>query len=253
MAAIDNAEKVGWKVTADKLLAIVANANVPALLNILRTEDALGALEGVALDELGLQGVEELRFVEKAAREIAGLLAGDATLKIDLTIARGLDYYTGTVVETRLHEAPELGSVCSGGRYENLTASLGKKVLPGVGLSIGLSRLLSWLLTQGEYAQLGATPARVLVACQDEGLRGYYSEISRRLRGAGLAVEQHTGAQALGTQLKNAAKRGIDWAVLANAEDAAALRVQVKNLATGEQDAVDLKDILHYFEKCTKN
>lgn len=254
MKLIDDAEKVGWEKT-EKLLQEKAgiDANKAAkLVAVLRETDALAAVPANELDEAGKVGFDELKSVLEMAK---GMLppALQNVLKADLSIARGLDYYTGTVVETRLHAAPELGSICSGGRYENLTASLGKKVLPGVGLSIGLSRLLAWLLSQEPYASLGATPARVFIACQDEALRGYYSEVARTLRGAGWSVEQHTGGQALGTQLKNADKRGIEWAVLANADDAAAGKLQVKNLYSGEQQTIDKNDILSFFEKCTKN
>ena len=248
---IDDAEKVGWEKTQMLLQEKAGTAADKAkkLCAVLRAEEAVPSAE---LDEEGRIGFEELQTVLALTRDMLPEALHPA-LAADLSIARGLDYYTGTVVETRLHAAPELGSICSGGRYENLTASLGKKVLPGVGLSIGLSRLMSWLLGQADYAALGATPATVFVACQDEALRGYYSEIARMLRDAGISVEQHTGEQKLGTQMKNADKRGIAWGILANAEDAEARQVQVKNLQTGEQQAIVLHDILSFFENCTKN
>ena len=161
---------------------------------------------------------------------------------LNFSIARGLDYYTGTVVETRLTAAPELGSIMSGGRYDDLAGSLGKKKLPGVGISIGISRLASWLLAKPGYA-LGATPARVLVACQDDSLLAHYAELAQRLRAQGIAVEQSLGGMALGTQLKNADKRGIAHAVIVGDKEHADGTALVKNLATGEQRVVKVRDI----------
>jgi histidyl-tRNA synthetase len=158
-----------------------------------------------------------------------------AHVKFDPTIARGLDYYTGTVVETVLSDAPQLGSICSGGRYDNLAESLSARSLPGVGISIGLSRLATWLMGQPAFAEGPATPARVVVTCQDPECLPYYTQVAAALRAAGHNVEQVLAPQSLGTQLKNAAKRGIIHAVMANAEEAAAATLQVKNLHSGAQ------------------
>ncbi len=247
---IDDVEKVGWEKTLAGLAAFSCN-EAEALMELMRAPDPLGAIQRKinfdnAPPEL-VAGYTELQTVLDLARAMAGIDAQNPLLVADLTIARGLDYYTGTVVETRLHAAPELGSICSGGRYENLTASLGKKTMPGVGISIGLSRLCAWMLAQPAY-QLAATPAHIFVACQDETLLPHTSRLAQEWRAHGLAVEQHLGGQNLGTQLKNAAKRGLTHAVIVGQQEAANGMVVVKNLTTGDQQTCPASDISKYLK-----
>lgn len=243
---IDDAEKVGW----DKTKVLLAEAAPEAkgklddLVALLRDEEPLKAVGGLQLNPLGAEGFDELQTVISLARTMAGLSGASRTVVADLTIARGLDYYTGTVLETRLHPAPELGSIMSGGRYENLTASLGKKTMPGVGIGIGISRFASWLLGQPGYAGLAAGPATVLVACQDEKLLAHYASVAQELRSAGLRVEQSYGGQNLGTQLKNADKRGVAYAVIIGESERASGMAVVKNLSSGEQRACALGELV---------
>ncbi|MFZ2586653.1 MAG: histidine--tRNA ligase [Alphaproteobacteria bacterium] len=237
---IDDAEKIGWDKTLAGLRAFSCN-EAEALVELLRDPNPLDAIKRkINFDKV--EGYAELTTVLALARTMAGLPEGDTTIQPDLTIARGLDYYTGTVVETKLHAAPELGSICSGGRYDNLTASLGKKTMPGVGISIGISRLCAWMLTQPAY-QLPATPARVLVACQDESLLAHYAHVAATLRAAGIATEQALGG-ALGTQLKNAAKRGVAFAVIIGQPEYATGEALVKNLATTDQTKTPLAEVV---------
>lgn len=242
---IDDAEKVGWDKTLKDLASFSCN-EAEALVELLRAPAPLEAItRTIQFDKLkghaeGLvEGFGELQTVLKLARAMAGLSEEDQTLVADLTIARGLDYYTGTVVETRLHSAPELGSICSGGRYDNLTASLGKKVMPGVGISIGLSRLCAWMLTQPAY-QLPATPARVIVLCQDEALLPYYAELAANLRAAGVSTEQSLGGKRGDNQLKNAIKRGVAKAILVGDVERENKTMIIKDLVTGIQQVVEV-------------
>lgn len=248
---IDDAEKVGWRVTEENLVtkAGMSTDNARKTVEFLRLD--MFQMETWAKGDVpGPLAQEGARELEQVVTLALNLLPQNLHkhLKYDLTIARGLDYYTGTVVETRLHAAPELGSICSGGRYENLTSSLGKKQIPGVGVSIGLTRLLTWLLTQEPYASTPASPATILVACQDEALRGNYAAFAQSMRNDGHNVEVHPGGQALGTQLKNAAKRGITYALIANVDDIALRQVQLKNLTTGEQTTVALDDLPNHLK-----
>lgn len=214
---IDDAEKAGWETTATELVKLHDCGEVEMLLDILKTPQDLGALAKRIQNPLVQEGALELDYVLKLARNMAGIDAQDTRIQADLTIARGLDYYTGTVVETRLHAAPQLGSIMSGGRYDNLTESLSKKKLPGVGISIGLSRLLAYLLTLPEY-QLAATPADYFVACTDADRQTETTELATALRAQGYKVEQQLGAQPLGKQLQNAEKRGLVHAVIPGAD-----------------------------------
>ncbi len=233
---IDDAEKIGWEKTAALLAGLAAGAKVEALIAVLR---APAPLEAIPADAGVDDALAELRTVITQARTMAGLKDGDTSIRPDLIIARGLDYYTGTVVETTLAAAPELGSICSGGRYENLAASLGKKAFPGVGLSIGLSRLLSWLLLQEPYASLPLSPANVVVACQDPTLMMHYAEVAALLRNDGIATEMALGG-ALGTQLKNADKKGIRFAVIIGQAEFDAQTAVVKDLQAGTQNVAPL-------------
>ncbi|RYG60619.1 MAG: histidine--tRNA ligase, partial [Alphaproteobacteria bacterium] len=142
---IDDLEKVSAEEAVKRLTEINGSANVQALLTHIKTTD-FSTL--TSLNDMAQEGLTELQAVLATLNQ---LLPNSTTLVADLTIARGLDYYTGTVAETRLHAAPELGSICSGGRYDNLTASLSDRNLPGVGVSIGVSRLAAWLMDQPPY------------------------------------------------------------------------------------------------------
>ncbi len=250
MKVIDDLEKVAPEVAHERLVAIAREnmapeAKVGALLDLLRAEDGLAALAQVDLPEVGQVGLASVQQVLGLAKTLAGLAKEDRSIRLDLSIVRGLDYYTGTVVETKLLDAPELGSVCSGGRYENLTASLGGNQLPGVGMSFGLSRLMVHLLGLPEYANVAATPALVGVTCQNEAALPAYAALAQSLRTAGLNVEQCLGG-ALGTQIKNLAKRGVVWAVMANADELAAGTVQLKHLPSGAQTLVPVAELAEH-------
>ncbi len=190
----------------------------------------------VSGSDLGEQGVERL------AEILAGVAsAGVAAERIclDVSIARGLDYYTGTVFETFLDDLPAIGSVCSGGRYDELTATYGKRDLPGIGASLGLDRLLAAMETLGMIAPV-RTPAAVLVAFFDAQRMGDYLQLAAQLRSAGVGVEFYPEPRKLGQQLKYADQRGFRLAVIAGSREFEAGQCQVKDLQTGESQLCSL-------------
>ena len=204
--------------------------------------DALCAAHGIASDSeayaLARQGLDTLAMiVDEAARIRPGSVIAD------LKIARGLDYYTGSVYETFLDGAASLGSVCSGGRYDNL-ASQGSRTYPGVGLSIGLSRLVSYMLhTAGAHANR-VSPACVLVAVWNEADRAASNRIAGELRARGIAADVAPTAAKLGKQIKYADKLGIPYVWFpADATDAVDGQAadEVKNIVTGEQTPADAR------------
>lgn len=203
--------------------------------------DALCAKHGIATDSdayaLARQGLDTLAMiVDEAARIRPGSVIAD------LKIARGLDYYTGSVYETFLEGADSLGSICSGGRYDNL-ASQGSKRYPGVGLSIGLSRLVSYMLhTAGAHASR-ISPAAVMVAVWNEDDRPAANAIANQLRSRGIAADVAPTAAKLGKQIKYADKLGIPymWFPAAASEDGEAKGDEVKNIITGDQCPADAK------------
>lgn len=201
--------------------------------------DALCAKHGIAKESdayaLARQGLDTLAMiVDEAARIRPGSVIAD------LKIARGLDYYTGSVYETFLDGAASLGSICSGGRYDNL-ASQGNRKYPGVGLSIGLSRLVSYMLhTVGAHASR-VSPAAVLVAVWNEADRADSNAIANELRARDIAADVAPTAAKLGKQIKYADKLGIPYVWFpADRSDPAAVD-EVKNIVTGEQTPADAK------------
>ena len=154
---------------------------------------------------------------------------------IDLTIARGLDYYTGTVYETKMIDCPEIGSICSGGRYDDLASFYTNKKLPGVGISIGLTRLFYVLEDMGYLNEDFLTsPADVLVIPMSDDMSFAISAASM-LRDYGMRTQLYTEKKKLGAKLTYAAKLGIPFALIIGEDEIAANTVTVKNLATGEQ------------------
>ena len=156
----------------------------------------------------------------------------------DLKIARGLDYYTGSVYETFLEGASDLGSICSGGRYDNL-ATQGNRKYPGVGLSIGLSRLVSYMLHRAGATASRMSPACVLVAVWDEENRGDSNAIANTLRSRGIAADVAPTAAKLGKQIKYADKLGIPYVWFPNENPENDGSDEVKNIITGDQRPAD--------------
>ena len=182
-------------------------------------------------------GVTELATVISGVRNLG---VSENRFCIDLSIARGLDYYTGTVYETTLlgHEA--LGSICSGGRYEELVGTFLGEKMPGVGISIGLTRLISRLLKAGIINTLSATPAQVMVVNMQPDLMPLYLEVSQNLRRAGINVVTNFDKRPLGKQFQLADKQGIQFCVIIGSEEAAAQKSSLKDLKSGEQIEVPL-------------
>jgi histidyl-tRNA synthetase len=172
------------------------------------------------------EGLDELATVVAACADVEGV-----RVTADLRIARGLDYYTGTVFETRMRGQEQLGSVCSGGRYDEL-ASDGKRTYPGVGISLGLSRLLVPLVADG-LTSTRAVPSAVLVAVADEQSRAESDALAQRLRRRGIATEVAPAAQKFGKQIRTAERRGIPFVLFPGEPPS------VKDIRSGDQVDVD--------------
>jgi histidyl-tRNA synthetase len=154
-------------------------------------------------------------------------------LVLDPTITRGLDYYTGIVFETFLTDLPQIGSVCSGGRYDDLAGLYTKEQLPGVGASIGLDRLMAGLEELG-LAGAETRGPDAIVLCLDENLMAHYHRIAETLRAAGLHTEVFPESKKLGQQFAFAEKKGVPAAILCGESEFAVNTVNVRNLATRE-------------------
>ncbi len=195
--------------------------------------EVIAALEGYAgrndMFDLGLQ---ELKAV---TANLSAFGVPEANFAVDLTIARGLDYYTGTVYETTLLDHPEIGSVCSGGRYDNLAGYYIDKALPGVGISIGLTRLFYVLDEQGLLnPALPTAPADALVLPMTENAAAAIS-LAETLRASGLKVQFYGEQKKFKQKMAYANKLGVPFAVLLGEDEIAANVCSVKNMLTGEQ------------------
>lgn len=204
--------------------------------------DRLEAL--LAGSEIGQLGVSRLRELCQVAGH-AGVPV--ERVQLDVSIARGLDYYTGTIYETFLTDLPGIGSVCSGGRYDNLAALFTKEKLPGVGASLGLDRLLAAMEELGLVAQT-STPAQVLVTCFDADRIGDYCRIGRVLRQAGISTEVFPDAKKVGQQFKYADRKGFCIALVAGSNEFANGVWQVKNLKTTQQSEVPEAELVSHIQ-----
>ena len=204
--------------------------------------DVLAALEGYAgRHELFDQGLSELKTV---TAYLADFGVPEENFAVDLTIARGLDYYTGTVYETTLLDHPEIGSVCSGGRYDNLAEYYTDRQLPGVGISIGLTRLFYVLGEQGLLnPQLPTAPADVLILPMTQDLTPAI-RLATRLRSAGVRTQLYTEQKKFKAKMNYADKLGVPYVVFLGDDEIAAGQVACKDMTSGEQTKLSFEDTL---------
>ena len=201
--------------------------------------DALAGYQG--RHELFDQGLEELNTV---TRYLSAFGVPEENFAVDLTIARGLDYYTGTVYETTLLDHPEIGSVCSGGRYDNLAEYYTDRQLPGVGISIGLTRLFYVLGEQGLLnPQLPTAPADVLILPMTQDLTPAI-RLATRLRSAGVRTQLYTEQKKFKAKMNYADKLGVPYVVFLGDDEIAAGQVACKDMTSGEQTKLSFEDTL---------
>ena len=241
LRVVDKIDKIGPDRVAAELVGTVGTTRAQAeaalrLATVTGTEPddlrarVLAALDGAEPGELLTSGLDELEaLLRTAARRRPGALVAD------LKIARGLDYYTGTVYESFMAGHEDLGSVCSGGRYDSL-ASTGRRTFPGVGISIGLSRLLSRVTGAGLVEVSRAVPTAVLVAVTDEDHRAASDAAADTLRARGIAADVAPTAAKFGKQIRFADKRGIPFVWFTGADGASD---SVKDIRSGEQVDAD--------------
>ena len=242
MRTVDKLDKIG----AEKVKAILVEdcgltaAHADEILKFIAitgtNAEVLAALRGYAgRNEIFDKGLEELTAV---TANLAAFGVPEANFAVDLTIARGLDYYTGTVYETTLLDHPEIGSVCSGGRYDDLAGYYTEKQLPGVGISIGLTRLFYVLDEQGLLnPELPSAPADALVLPMTADPAPAIA-LAEQLRGAGVRVQLYGEQKKFKQKMSYADKIGVPYAVLLGEDEIAAGKCSVKDMRTGEQVTV---------------
>ena len=247
MRTVDKLDKIGPDKVRELLCADDIGLTAAQADEILRfiairgsNGDVLSALEGYRGRHLLFdQGLEELTTVVKY---LSAFGVPEENFAVDLTIARGLDYYTGTVYETTMLDHPEIGSICSGGRYDNLAEYYTDKQLPGVGISIGLTRLFFVLEDQGylNSAMLTA-PADVLVLPMTDDLAPAIA-FAAALRQAGIRTQLYTEQKKFKQKLSYADKLSIPFVAFLGEDEAASGTVSVKTMATGEQVSLSTAD-----------
>ncbi len=240
--AVDKLDKIGAQGVAAEIVRVaeVSEAVAARVLEVFEAASDLDALDAV-LAEAGTSGEKRERSVGRL-REVFGLVeaAGFAgKLRFDASIARGLDYYTGIIYETRLTDprVASIGAVMSGGRYDHLIGMFGKTEVPAVGISLGLDRLLAALRELG-LASDGRVGADVFFAMFDPSDEPAAMALASSLRAAGVSVELATERGKLGKQLKAADRRGCRLAVVVAPSEREAGEVMLKNLQSGEQQRV---------------
>ena len=242
MRTVDKLDKIGPEkvkaiLTGDLTVAPSDADEILKFIAISGGNDAvLSALEGYrGRNEIFDQGLEELNTV---VRYLADFGVPAENFAVDLTIARGLDYYTGTVYETTLLDHPEIGSVCSGGRYDNLAEYYTDRQLPGAGISIGLTRLFYVLGEQGMLnPDLPTAPADVLILPMTEDLSAAIS-LATQLRQAGIRTQIQAERKKFKQKLSYADKLSIPYAAFLGEDEIQQNKVTVKDLTTGQQQTV---------------
>ena len=235
------AEKVGVLLTEDCGLSAEQAAEILKFIAITGSNaEVLSALEGYrGRNEVFDAGLDELTAVTKY---LAAFGVPEANFAVDLTIARGLDYYTGTVYETTMLDHPEIGSICSGGRYDNLAEYYIDKQLPGVGISIGLTRLFYVLGEQGMLNDaLNTAPADVLVLPMTQDL-GPAIAAATALREQGIRTQIYGEQKKFKAKMSYADKLGIPYVIFLGEDEIAAGKCSVKTLATGEQVTLTVEE-----------
>lgn len=235
MRTIDKLEKIGPEKVRELLVNdyAVSPTTAQQLLNLLSSDEPMAQLEALrGKSDLFDLGVDELSTVVKS---MSAFGVPVDHYKVDLTIARGLDYYTGTVYETAMLDHPEIGSICSGGRYDNLAEYYTNKQLPGVGISIGLTRLF-FVLEDQKYLNdaLLTAPADVLILPMTEDFAPAIA-LATQLRASGIRTQLYTENKKFKQKIGYADKLGIPYVVFLGEDEIQSGKAAVKDMASGEQ------------------
>ena len=254
MRTVDKLDKIGAEKVRDLLTAEDIGLTEDQAGEILTfisiqgsNQQVLSALESYrGRNKVFDQGLDELHTVVKY---LSAFGVPEKNFAVDLTIARGLDYYTGTVYETTMLDHPEVGSVCSGGRYDNLAEYYTDKQLPGVGISIGLTRLFYVLQEQGMLNEaLNSAPADALILPMTGDL-GPAAALATQLRQAGVRTQLYTEQKKFKQKMTYADRIGVPYVLFLGDDEIAQGTVSVKDMATGEQVALLAAEAAEYLQK----
>jgi len=248
LRSIEKLEKIGDSGVRAELKELgLPESTVDKILSFIKIqgsdEEKLEALKALDItNEIFREGIEELETVIEYVKSFG---VPEKNYMIDLTIARGLDYYTGTVYETFLDDYPEIGSVCSGGRYDNLAEFYTIQKLPGVGISIGLTRLFYQLKEAGLLeGDAPSTLTKVLVVPMDETCNEYSIKVANILREEGIVSEVHFEEAKVGKKLNYANKLDIPYVILIGEDEIRRQMVSLKDMKTGDQELITIEEAI---------
>ena len=246
MRIIDKIEKIGPEKVAEELEELqVSQEAIRKILDFIQitgnNDEKIAQLEKMIVQEGELQqGIQELKFVVQHVRALG---VPEENFQIELSIARGLDYYTGTVYETFLNEYRSLGSICSGGRYDNLAEYYTDKKLPGVGVSIGITRLFYQLNELQALKQYKENMADVLIIPMVEDIKPCLP-IATKLRENKIATQIYLEDKKIKAKLKYADKLHIPYVIFIGEDEIQNQKVTLKNMTTGEQQTIGIEEAI---------
>ena len=248
LRSIDKLEKQGEEAVIEEMSQLGISAEkigkIISFIKIAGTNDEIiSSLRNLGIsNSIFNSGVADL---DSVAKSILTLGVPGNYFRIDLSIARGLDYYTGTVYETILNDYPEIGSVCSGGRFDDLAEYYTDKKLPGVGISIGLTRLF-YKLKEAGLIKLGqATPSQVLISQFNSSYIKYCLEIATKLRHNGINTEIYFESDKIGKQIKYADKLKIPFVIIVGESEVKEKKISLKIMKNGEQLSLSIDDAIN--------
>lgn len=250
--ALDKLDKIGEegvkKEMIEKGIAEAAINKVQALFNFTGSfEDKLTELRlMLASSEEGLKGVDELAFVGAEVQKI-GLQS--ANLNLDVTLARGLNYYTGAIFEVGAPESVQMGSIGGGGRYDDLTGIFGLKDMSGVGISFGLDRIYLVMEELNLFPETVSTASKVIFFNMGEQEMSYAIQAAMQLREAGIKAEIYPDKVKIDKQFKFADKKGIPYAVTVGAQEIEEQNYALKNLVTGDKEVFSLEELIAHLKE----
>ena len=246
LRVVDKLDKIGIdKVKEELALLNIPEENIDRIIEFIKidgnNDDKLDSLKKLNINnEVFLEGTDELEQVVKYIRVFG---VPEENFMVDLTVARGLDYYTGTVYETLLDDYPGIGSVCSGGRYDDLATHYTKQNLPGVGISIGLTRLF-YQLTEGNIIESNKNSSVDVMIIPMEGYMEYGIKLSNSLRDEGIATQVYFDDAKMGKKFNYVDKLNIPYAIVIGAEEIESGLYSFRDMKTGDQKSITLNEVV---------
>ena len=241
---IDKKDKIGMEATKEELLELLNSERADKILSFiefdLTNEELLEKLTDFADNDIYREGLDELKTVYAYMIHLG---VPDANIKIDPSITRGLDYYTGTVYETFINGYESIGSVSSGGRYEKLAENFSKQALPGVGMSIGLTRLFYQLKEIGLIDKKEARLTEILIIPMSDEENFYAIDILNKLQEKGKSADIYLEGGKLKKKFSYADKLGVKYAYIIGGSEREEKKVSIRNMETGEQTIVDFDSL----------